>query len=342
MTDVSSRDRPDLPPEIARDLEAFRGTTARDVPELMRSVSSIRHRRPRVGAPWKEQWMNTTQAVSRRPWLAMAALVGLVVAAVLVVPISYERVVGHEVALSLAGAQSGQVAAIAKKFKAALGSPAVRVRAENLGGASSYTLETRVPSRPGVDAPAVARAFAKGLTQRGFSASVNAMPVKERRSGNVYAYARDIVIQVSTDGKSAAEIEAEIERQLAEAGIPNAQVTVTDEGENRRKVMVEAHRSPDGADTGSEPGGLKLELTKDGQPISNAGCSVAVKKLKGPTGTAMVIEVNDRGRETQLEIPNVDGMSDAQISAAIESQLRAAGFDLKVTVSDGRIDVERP
>ena len=285
--------------------------------------------------------MSALEARQNRPWVAIAAVAAVVVAA-LVIPISYERITAHRVSLALAGVTDpAQTRAIATELKSALHAETVAARMEIENGAPILTLETSVPVASRVDADAVAQAFAKNLRERGYRATATVEPVRERVSGSVYAYAQDLVIRVSTDGKTSAQIEAEIRQRFADAGIPDAKVSVTDEGPNQRKVTLEVERQKDGTSTDAGPAPIRLELTKDGQMLGGNGTAVEIKKIRTAAGTALHLDVHKDGKTTAVDVPNVDTMSDAAIKAAIETQLRAAGFgNVEVTVTGGKVEVQ--
>lgn len=278
---------------------------------------------------------------NRSPWLATAALSAVIVIASLVVPFSYEKVTGHDLTLALSGTQDmAQVQAIAKELKAAVHAGGIQVTAENRNGALTFLLNARVPSTAGIDVASVGNAFASQLEERGFTASVETKLVREKVSGNVYAYARDVTVRVETSGKNAAQIEAEIRQQLAAAGITNAQVNVVDEGGNKRKVTVEAHAESNNGTPPEQPN-LKLELTKNGQTIAPGdGQSIEVQKIKTSTGMNLELKYTNNGRTTKSTVANVDKMSDAEVAAALKSQLQAAGFNVDVKVEGGKISIE--
>jgi citrate lyase gamma subunit len=326
-----------MPQPISHDLRALRDVTARDLPPLSQTVSEIRSR---LAAPtWRERLMSSSQALARRPWLASGVVAAALVLAMLVIPISYMRTTGHEVALHVAGTEDvTQLRAIAAELRTQLHAESVRVRLAEQNGAPSATFEATVPAGNRVDAAAVANAFAKGLTERGLSSHAETTPVRERVSGSVYAYAKDLVIQVSTDGKSSAQIEAEIRQRLADAGIRDAQVSVTDEGANQRKVTLQVKRASD--DHSPAPSDISLQLTKNGQPLGANGPSVRIEKLRSAAGETLHLAITNAGKSTTFDIPNADKLSDAQLQATIESKLREAGLDLQATVTNGNVEVK--
>jgi hypothetical protein len=295
------------------------------------------------GPNWKEYWMETVHSTRSRPWLATAAAVVLIAIAGLLVPISYERTTGHDVSLAVTNVAPDQMKGIATELKSAIGVEHVMVNAEATESGTTLTFEASVPASNGVDAGAVASAFANGLKARGFGAVANTTPVREKVSGNVYAYARDRVIRVETSGKTAAQIEAEIRDKIAAAGLTGTTVSVKDEG-NKRTVKVEAQHFSDKPGE-AEPENLTLELTKDGQPVRESmtdGVSVQVKRLKSPSGETMHLDVSTNGQTAGVDIPNANTMSDAALADAIKSELAKKGMNVKVTVTAGQIQIEKP
>lgn len=331
-----------LEPRIAEDLRALREASARDLPPLPSGAATSRTR-PRPGRHWKELFVSTIHSPARR-WLATGIAVAVLALAGLVIPISYDRVTGHDVAIEVSNLSPDQIPAIVGGLEAALGAGAVKVTAADAGEGPVVTFATSVPASRGVDAGAVASTFARELESRGFRAAATATPVRERVSSNVYAYARDVVVRVETSGKTAAQIEAEIRQRLAAEGLSGTQVSVTDEAGGMRKVRIEQHAVAGDGQAPPPPENLKLELTKDGRTVAADpnGISVEVKRLKGPTGTSLALGVTTGGRTVPVEIANVDGMSDAALGAAVRAELAKQGLDLKVTVENGSFQIERP
>lgn len=283
--------------------------------------------------------MSSTNGVKRRPWLATALGAGAIAIVLLAVPVSYSKTTGHEVSLTVNRAALGQgdLAAFARELKAALRADHVAVRDEN----GTLTWTATVPTSALRDPSPVAQAIAKQLTAKGYVASAAIQPIRERVSGNVYAFARDRMITVETAGKSAAQIEGEIRQRLAEAGIPDANVSVTDEG-GQRKVEVRMERHSDHPVTGDEEPGIGLQLTKNGTPVGTAeGFQVKVLHRKTDAGVSLVVEVQSGDRTAKAEIPNFQTLGDAGVAAEIERQLAAVGVQARVTVQGDRIEIEK-
>jgi hypothetical protein len=329
-----SRQDGDADRAAAADLEALRLATARDVPTMhsvLRAAQAGSHRE-------EGGWM---AAFKGRPWVSAAVAGAMVVVALLVIPVSYMKVTGHQVALSVSGASitPDRLRGIAGEMKQALHADGVRVEAQAKNGDVTYTLASTVPAGTGVDAGAAAKAFAGELNRLGYQATADVTPVVEKVTGSVYAYARDQVIRVSVDGKSASQIESEIRSGLAAAGITNAQVNVTEaDGGKKLQVKVEAKRtSNDGREPTEAP---RLELTRNGQPMAGGkGFTIREEKRKGPDGVTLSLEVNAGDKHATIEIPHVDTMSDAAITQTVQQQLAAAGIQASVTVTDGRVEI---
>lgn len=284
--------------------------------------------------------MSLVNPIVRRPALATTAFAVVLAAVLMVLPVSYEHVVGNDVTLTLSGRTDlTQAQNIAGQIKSMLGVDHVSLEATEGPAGSSLALKAYVPASAHVDAGVRLGALARALNERGFSAAATVAPRKERVSTPMYAYARDLVIRVSTDGKTAAQIESEIRQRLAEAGISNTNVSVTDEN-GKRKVTVMAHQESNGG-TAPALDPIQLELTKNGAPLgAQDGVTLQVKKHRGPDGVSLHIDVTDKGRTTTVDVPHSDTLSDAALAREIQAQLDSAGFAVKVTVTNGQIGVE--
>jgi hypothetical protein len=328
---------------MRKDLEALRRDSDRDLPSL-ESVVRTATRRPRT---WEEHLMTTLKTLSRRPWTSAALAGALAALALLVVPFSYEKTTGHDVTLTLSGQNldAGRLRGIAEQFKHALHAGGVSVQADAATGGLAFTLSATVPASAGIDAAATAHALGAELTRLGYQASAKVTPVRERVMGSVYAYARDQIIEVNIDHKTAAQIESEIRQGLANAGI-DAQVSVTEghsAGEEKLKLKVEAQKTATGTSGGGAGEAVpQILLTSGGKALGREGFSVREEKRKAPDGVTLTLTVTDGGKTANVAIPHVDTMSDAAITAQVEAQLKAAGIDAKVSTSAGRVTIEHP
>jgi len=331
MTDERSHDTPhrgDLPAEIERDLAQWRAVTSSDVPDIRTAVARARLERE-AGTPWR------TFMRSTRPWFVPAAVTAVLAVALLVVPVSYEHVTGDRVTLALAKTQDpAALVTIAQEMKSALHASGVRV--ESRGTTVSFVAD--VPRSSGVPAAHVAAAFAAALEKRGYQATVATAPIREKATGSVYAFARDVVIKVDVADKSAAQIESEIRSQLENAGIPDARVSVST-GSNQEKITMEL--PPRTGGSGGAPANVKVALTKNGEELAGKGNRVLMTMEKAPDGgRTLHLTVGAEGQEQTFDIEHTEAMSDAQLEAAIGEKLRAAGLPGTIKVQDGHVTIE--
>lgn len=333
---------PNAPDDLRADLAALKKVSDRDLPDLKHVMNDIRRREPERGTPimgWRRRIMAAVHSMKTRPALAALAAAGALIVVGMVIPVSYDRVTGHDVSITLsAGFAPDQIAPTAKEMKAQLNVGSVEVQAEVDAGAPRFVFHATVPGRSRAAAAHAAGAFVKDLAQKGYVASLAVSPHKERVKSPAVAYAWNQIIQISVDGKSASALESEIRQRLAESGMPDAQVSVKDGPQGGREISVNMQRNLGGAPAGQEPP-PELVLTKNGAPITG-GSTVKIKKMKDQTGaTSLVVETSDKGKTATATIPNSEKMSDAELQNAIETQLRQAGLNVRVEVVGGQIKV---
>ena len=355
---MNEKDRPE---SIEADLAALKRVSAREVPSLEQTMQSIRSREaeeartPLRTRIWREIMSGFTM-LKNRPGLAALAVAAVVVIAMLVVPVSYSRVTGHDVSLTLAAGAGGaggmggaggaaaptsaEIATIAKSLKARLGVPHVAVEAmEDGAGGTKYVFHAATSERSRAKVALAAEGFARELAAKSIPASVSVSPRVEQVRYPVAAYAWDQIIQISIDGKSASELQAEIQQRLTAAGISDAQVSVTDAPNGGHEVSVKVQKVADGSTPISSVTEPEIVLTKGGVPLTG-GLQVRVKKERRTgSATETVIDVTSDGKTATVDIPNSDAMTDTQLAAAIQSQLEAKGINATVTVTNGEIKI---
>jgi type IV pilus biogenesis protein CpaD/CtpE len=330
--------------QLNRDLEALRKVSARDVPDLHATIQDIRRQRLESGrAPWnfRRNLMALIHSARTRPAFAAGVVFALAVLVAMVVPVSYDRVVGQDVALTIAGAAK-DVPAVAQGLKAALGSKDVMVEAISGDSGPRFVLHTTLPKRSGQDAQRATMDFARDLAAKGYSASVQVTPHRERVRNPAVAYAFEQIINISVDGKSAAALEQEIRDRLAQAGVPDAQVSVTDRSDGGREVRLKVERERHGDGTAPPPEPMpQVVLTKDGAPLAGAeGVAVKIQKRKINGSTSLLLDVTMKGKSAKVEVPNSDTLSDLALADTITSQLRQQGIDARVSVVGGKVSIE--
>jgi len=252
------------------------------------------------------------------------ALGAVIAVALLIVPVSYVRTVGQDVALTFSAPGLGKEAvdAIAKEYRTTLGGDGVRVSVEEAGceaagSQRTYHLATHVASKSRGATERVATAFAGALANRGIAATVAVSPRTEKVSGNVYAAAGNSICSLTIDrtGKTAEELEASIRSQLEAAGVQNPTVDVAVDGD-RTTVQIQCQG------TGCQPGAGQCEI-----------------KLKlDDAGAGDANETNEANVVTLQCDPNT---TPEQLKAHIEEELRSRGINANVTVTSEGADGQR-
>jgi hypothetical protein len=302
---------------LSRDLQALRTRTDRDLPSvrdtarfLEAEAASEQHRSAHSTSKSREGWfMQGVRLIRVRPVLSTLVATAAVLAVLFVVPISYEKTVGHDVVLTLAANEldAESIGRIGDELGKTLGSDRLALQRRS----DAVEFHASVPSRSLAGVERSAQAFVAALGSRGIAAESAVTPRIERVSSPVYAMAMDRAVQlrIDTADKSAADIEAEVRRQLEAAGIANPVVTVTKDGD---QTSVEIHAQSQSPDDKRD---FQFEIKgKGGQPLD-------------PT-------------LHRFEVKRTPGMTDAQVQADIERQMREAGVAGTVSVQNGKVEVK--
>lgn len=297
---------------LARDLEAFRAMTARDLPDLDDTARALAGPRPR---DTREDWfMRSIRFLRARPWITTAAATAALAAVLLLVPMSYERTTGHDVTMALSGnLDRGSLEKIAGEMKKALGADGVRVTRLGDAGSPKTELAVTTPSRSRSEVEAKAAAFARELGLRGMNAEARVTPRREKVSTTLYAMAVDRVIELRIEraGRTPDQIAADIRAQLEAAGIQNPTVQVSQNGD---QTQIQIQANDQGSD-GEGPREFRVNVKGDGtQPLD--------------------------AQLHRFEVHRTPGMSDAEVKADIARQMREAGVEGTVTVQNGEVRIE--
>jgi hypothetical protein len=231
--------------------------------------------------------------------------------ALLLVPISYERTVGHLVTVSLSGATLGEekIHEIVTDLSSSLGTEAVRVSMFGDG----YLIKVSSPIRSRAKVEAAAAGLSKSLARGGMGAEVSVTPRVERVTGNVYAAARWTFVDLSVrrSGRSAQQVEEDLRAQLSAAGYENPQVSV-DLGGDETSIRIEST---------SEQGGETRQRIR--------------KVTRKGDGGDFDVQLKD------LDYQPEPGMTDEEIRQDILRELASQGMgEAEVTVENGEIRVE--
>jgi len=169
----------------------------------------------------------------------------------LALPVSYQRLVGCEVRLTLQGDRLRAATAerVAERFGGAFGAHEVRVRP--LARSVGFVVSAIVAPRPGAEVDAMAAAFAGELAAEGVAVRHETRPVRKRVSGNVgtLARARAVELRLRVKGRGLAAIVEEIRRDFMLAGAESVRVSPSADGRETRlvvKLVPGEGRSADG------------------------------------------------------------------------------------------------
>jgi len=255
--------------------------------------------------------MTTVDKLARRPLRATAAIAAAIAIALLFIPIPYERTAGQDVSVTITGdaaaslAATGELRPITDAFRTATGVEQIRVMA-----GESTTFSARLPDRSHSEATAIARAFAHELSAQGLAATFDVTPWREKVSGNVYAQAsaRWREIRVQTQGRSEAEIERDVAAQLQQLGFKNPEVTFKRSGTGNQFDMK--------AQNGDEH--IVTHIQRKGEKGAEEPVTVGLP-----------------------DFSHLKGMTDEQIKAEIERELKARGIENPtVIVQGGKVEVK--
>lgn len=244
-----------------------------------------------------------------RPRLVSILGVCAVAAVLLVIPIRYQRTVGHRIDLTVSGQALEQVGI--ERLTGDVGQ-VTRARAlevsQAAGGGAVLGIEMLATSEE--RAERVAAALVARLRERTFTAEARVSPITETVSGNVYAMVRDriIVIDVDTEGKTDQEVEDEIRAQLLDEGVADPDVKYHSDG---AKAVVRVQ---------GEHEGKSFDL---------------VHKTLGDErepGVRMEIGWPDISRD--------EGMTDEELEQKILRQLEERGLSGEVDIQGGEVRVK--
>jgi hypothetical protein len=293
MSDRESNER------IDADLRALRSATARDLPTLDATASAVRRTLP---SP------NRERSFRMRPALATLAGATALAIASIFVPVSWERTVGHDVTLELAGQPSeSRIQEVVADLRQSLAADGVKVTVRD--GVCRLEAATSDASRSRVDAAMIR--LGNELAQKGLRTSVRVEPRVEMTSGSVWAFAGERVISIQAAGRSAAEVENDIRQQLRNAGFDEASVSVQ-LADERTEIRI---------DCGTAGG--------EGEPKEQIQLQV-----RSEGGGDEPIQVS----LPQFERPQ--GMSDEDFRNHIVAELRARGVENpEVTVNGDQVEI---
>lgn len=299
--------RDQLDHRIERDQEAL-GAASRAALWPLERVRRIAATETQI-RPRGETIMSKLSRWKSRPRLVSILGVCAVAAVLLVIPLRYQRTVGHRIDLTVSGEALDRVG-----IERLTGDVGLVTRARALqvsqaaGGGVALGIEMRATSEE--RAGRVAAALVERLRERDFTAEARVSPITETVSGNVYAMVRDriIVIDVDTEGKTDQEVEDEIRAQLLDDGVADPEVKYDNDGDET-VVRVQGER--------------------DGKSFN-----IVHKKLGDEHEAGVRMEIG------WLDISREEGMTDEELEQKILRQLAERGLDGVVEIHGDDVRVK--
>jgi hypothetical protein len=307
---------------LADDLGSLRSRNGRDLPSIHDTARAARERS--AGGIPGGNIMSLLRGMKARPWRTTAAAAAVVAAAMLIIPVSYERTVGHEVALKLASPSldGDMIRKISAEVMAAFDAEGIRVSEtapvnEGRLEIARCTLLADVPSRSTERVEALAAALARSLEARGIGADAVVSPKVERTSGSVYAFAGDVIdIVINTEGKSAEDIEQEMRDRLEEAGIYDHEVDVELDGDEMK---------------------VRIKVEREGEEGDEDGAEVRFRFEPVPE------DAEQEAKRIEIKIRRTPDMTDEDVLADVRRQLEEQGyFGAEVTMENGSVKIVHP
>lgn len=172
--------------------------------------------------------------ITRHPKFSFGIAVSIFVFAfVLLVPISYEKTIGYEMALSGIGSEDAADKEVAADIVTALGYGEAAFTFEVDGNQVKYHIRN-IPSKK------VAREISSAISSLMRSTlDIIITPIIVEATGSLYAQAKDkIDLKVETEGKTDEEVRKELEEGLKKRGYKNPRVTVTTNPEGQRRIAI--------------------------------------------------------------------------------------------------------
>lgn len=297
--------RDELDRRIERDRQSL-GAASRaglwSLDHVRRTVAAEIHNQPRGASI-----VSTIHRLKSRPRLVSLLGVCALAAVLLVIPIRYQRTIGHRVELTVSGAALDQVglARLAGEVEQVTHARSLAVSHADGGAVLGLELAGWSEER----AERAAAALVERLRERAFTAEARVSPITETVSGNVYAMVLDriIVIDVDTEGKTDQEVEDEIRAQLLAEGVAEPSVTY--------------HSDADESE-------VRVEGEHEGKVF---------KVVHKQAGEAR--EPNVRVEIGWLDTTREPGMTDEQLEAKIRGQLEARGLAGEVEVDGDDVRV---
>jgi hypothetical protein len=166
-----------------------------------------------------------------------------VFAFIILVPISYEKTVGYELALSGISSEDTTDKEVAADIVTALGYGEAAFSFEVDGNLVKYHIR-------GIPSKKAAKEISSALSSLIRSVpDIIITPIIVEATGSIYAQVKEkIDLKVETEGKTDEEVRKELEEGLKKRGYKDPRVTVTSDSEGQRRIVIKNVKLPEGED----------------------------------------------------------------------------------------------
>jgi hypothetical protein len=284
----------------------------------------------------------TLTTMKRRPWLAPAAAAGLA-ALLLFVPVSYQTTTGYDVKLEIDGtggtASPGPLVA---DFAKALSTDHAAVSLSLDGARTVIMARVMDNDRSGVEQRAAA--FAARLSGTGLSSRISLAPVMEMTTSPVYARGLGgFRLDIQRKGRHSGDVERDIEAQLRQAHIAEADVSYSEkDGCSLIQIVMPGDGSTAAENTS---GGLHVALIC---AATDADCKrkcaerpdCATTRSTGASAGGLQVSLDGETGYVcsgEVTLQSTAGLTDDQIAEAIRSKFQAQGCQTDVVVRNGSV-----
>lgn len=224
---------------------------------------------------------------------------------VVLVPFSYDRTVGHNLAYTGLDSKYDLPPKMFTEILTSLGYGQAEVKLTRNGSSLDY----RITGLPSETAAREASAAFTSLT--GYSGEPVMTLVARKTSASLYAQVRDRLLEIKVESadKSEDEIKAEIEEKLREQGFANPDVTVTLKPDGMREIRIGVR---DSTETSEEEKEIAI-VTPEDEPVIEIKESSLDISVDSKDKTDQEIEEEIRQKLT------AEGMQDIDISVTTDS-----------------------
>lgn len=231
---------------------------------------------------------------------------------IILVPISYEKTVGYELAISGISSGDSTDKEVAADIVTALGYGEAAFSFEVDGNQVKYHIRG-IPSKKA--AKEISSAISSLLSS---TSDIFITPIIVESTGSIYAQVKEkIDLKVETEGKTDEEVKKELEEGLKKRGYKDPRVTVTSDSEGQRRIVIK-----------------NVELSEGDEKVFET-----MEMMELFVGEGGEIEIKSPARE-KLDI-DTEGKTNDQIIEELKKKLAEKGIKNPIITIKDRPDGKR-